>query len=113
MTPEQIASWAASGESETLEFKRTTGERKEAARTICAMLNHRGGCVVFGVDGGRAVGQHLSDRSIEEVAQELREIDPPVFPVLDRINVGHEREVLVVSTSTGQNRPYMHRGRAS
>jgi ATP-dependent DNA helicase RecG len=69
--------------------------------------------VVFGVDGGRAVGQHLSDRSIEEVAQELREIDPPVFPVLDRINVGHEREVLVVSTSTGQNRPYMHRGRAS
>jgi ATP-dependent DNA helicase RecG len=29
------------GESETLELKRTTGERREAARAICAMLNHR------------------------------------------------------------------------
>jgi ATP-dependent DNA helicase RecG len=40
MTPKQIAAWAASGESETLEFKRTTGERREDARTLCAMLNH-------------------------------------------------------------------------
>lgn len=41
MTPDQIAAWAASGESEMLEFKRTTGERREATRTLCAMLNHR------------------------------------------------------------------------
>ncbi|MBI5366512.1 MAG: hypothetical protein HZA54_05715 [Planctomycetes bacterium] len=45
MSPDQIATWAASGESETLEFKRTTGERREATRTRCAMLNHRGGRV--------------------------------------------------------------------
>ena len=39
----EIDSLVRSGESETLEFKRTTGERREAVRTICAMLNHRGG----------------------------------------------------------------------
>ena len=49
MTPEQITSWIAPGESEMLEFKRTTGQRREAVRTVCAMLNHRGGRMLFGV----------------------------------------------------------------
>jgi ATP-dependent DNA helicase RecG len=81
MTVAEIESWVRCGESETLELKRTTGERREAARTICAMLNHRGGRVIFGVEpDGRLIGQMVSDRTVEEVAQELGEIDPPVFP---------------------------------
>ena len=43
MRPEQIATLAEAGESETLEFKATTGTRREAAATVCAMLNQRGG----------------------------------------------------------------------
>jgi ATP-dependent DNA helicase RecG len=83
MTPEQIAAWAAAGESETLELKRTTGERREGARTLCAMLNHRGGRVLFGVEpNGRVLGQQVSDHTIEEVAEELRAIDPPAFPTI-------------------------------
>ena len=39
MTAERIATVVAAGESETLEFKSTTGARREAARTVCAMLN--------------------------------------------------------------------------
>ena len=50
MTVADIESWVRGGETETLELKRTTGERREAARTICAMLNHRGGRVIFGVE---------------------------------------------------------------
>jgi len=72
--------WARGGESETLELKRTTDERREAARTICAMLNHRGGRVIFGVEpDGRIIGQMVSDRTVEEVAQDLSEIEPPVL----------------------------------
>ena len=43
------------GESETLERKNTTGGRREAARTICVMLNQRGGYVMscFGVNTDR------------------------------------------------------------
>ena len=41
VSPDQITTWAASGESETLEFKRTTGELRDATRTLWAMLNHR------------------------------------------------------------------------
>ncbi len=113
MTPDQIAAWAASGESETLELKRTTGERREATRTLCAMLNHRGGRVLFGVEAdGRVVGQQVSDHTLEEVAQELRQIDPPVFPSIERVPLDNGREVLVVSVASGQNRPYSYRGQA-
>ena len=113
MTSAQIVNWVAAGESETLECKRTTGERREAARTLCAMLNHRGGRVIFGVaPDGRVLGQQVSDHTIEEVAQELRAIDPPVFPTIDRVDVGNGREVLVVSVATGQNGPYSYRGQA-
>ena len=43
MNIEQIAALATSGESERLEFKATTGARREAARTLCAFLNQPGG----------------------------------------------------------------------
>lgn len=110
---DQITAWAAAGESDTQEFKRTTGQRREAARTVCAMLNHRGGRVLFGVEpGGRVSGQQVSDHTLEEIAQELREIEPPVFPVIERVVVGDGREVLVVSVGPGHSQPYTHRGRA-
>ena len=58
MTPEQFTALAATGESETLEFKRTTGTRRAAAATVCAMLNQRCGHVLFGVTAeGDVVGQ--------------------------------------------------------
>lgn len=49
MTLDQMKTLAASGESETLEFKETTGTRREAAITVCAFLNHSGGQVLFGL----------------------------------------------------------------
>lgn len=113
MTLDQIAAWAAAGESETQELKRSTGQRREAARTLCAMLNHRGGRVIFGIEpDGRVVGQQVSDHTVEEVAQEIREIEPPVFPALERVGVGEGREVLVVAVGPGQSQPYTHRGQA-
>ena len=35
------------GEAERIEFKRSTGQRTEGARTVCAMLNGLGGFVLF------------------------------------------------------------------
>ncbi|NOX31034.1 MAG: ATP-binding protein [Actinobacteria bacterium] len=43
-----IVDLAASGESETVEFKKTTGQKREAAKTLSAMLNSAGGAVLFG-----------------------------------------------------------------
>ena len=84
MTPGQITALAATGESEVLEFKGTTGTRREALRTVCAMLNQRGGHVLFGVaPTGNVVGQQVSERTIEEVSAEIQKIDPPAFPAIE------------------------------
>ncbi|MGA9779113.1 MAG: RNA-binding domain-containing protein [Limisphaerales bacterium] len=109
----QLETWVRSGESESLEYKRTTGERRAATQTLCGMLNHRGGRVLFGVEpDGRIIGQMVSDHTVEEVAQELKQIDPPVFPTIDRVDVAADRQVLVVTVAQGSNRPYTYKGKA-
>ena len=111
MIRHQISTLAASGESETLEFKETTGTRREATMTVCAFLNQGGGQVLFGVTRASVVaGQQVSDRTIEELSAELRLIDPPTFPTVERVPVDGGREVIVVSTGQGASRPYSYRG---
>lgn len=43
MKLEDIERLIKGGESEILEFKRSTGQRTSAAKTLCAMLNGSGG----------------------------------------------------------------------
>ncbi|MCY4017504.1 MAG: putative DNA binding domain-containing protein, partial [Gammaproteobacteria bacterium] len=108
---DQIAALIASGESETLEFKATTGTRREAAATVCAMLNQRGGCVLFGVSpDGKAVGQQVSERTLEEVSAEMQRIDPPVFPRVEKMPVSPDREVIAARIGPGPSPPYQYRG---
>jgi predicted HTH transcriptional regulator len=65
------------GESETVKFKRSTGQRTTAAKTLCGMLNGTGGMVLFGVnDKGGIVGQDVSEKTLRQLAQESRRIDP-------------------------------------
>ena len=55
---DHMSALAASGESETLELKATTGTRREAAMTVCAFLNQHGGQALFGVrQDGSVAGQ--------------------------------------------------------
>ena len=113
MSVERIAGMVAAGESETLEFKSTTGTRREAAQTVCAMLNQQGGQVLFGVTpGGQTVGQQVGERTIEEIGEELGRIDPPAFPTVERISVADDREIVAVTVNRGQARPFMYRGTA-
>ena len=103
----------ARGESETVEFKRSTAERDPAAKTLCAMLNHQGGSVLFGVDPhGKIVGQEVSGHTIERIVQQFAKIDPPIFPTVSRVNVRDELEVIVVTVSRGNSPPYSYNGRA-
>ena len=113
MTKEQLRAIGAAGESELVEFKKSSGERKEGCQTVCAMLNHRGGRVYFGVDpAGHAVGQSVVDKTIEDITQEIKLIDPPVFPTLDRVPVDGGKEIVVVTVCQGPSRPYAYKGQA-
>ena len=113
MTIDQIIAMVAAGESETLEFKTTTGSRREAAGTVCAMLNQRGGHVVFGVrPEGDVVGQKVSERTIEQVSAEIRRIEPPAFPLVERIRMEDDLDIIVIGVNRGPVRPYSYRGTA-
>ena len=52
-------------ESETVEFKKSTGEHKKALQAISALLNKHGrGELYFGVkDDGNVIGQDVSDET--------------------------------------------------
>ena len=113
MTVEQISKLVASGESEALEFKATTGARREAAKTLCAMLNQQGGRVLFGVDPrGQVLGQQVSERTIEQLSAAVKEISPPTFPTIERIALTDDKDIVMVEVSPGRAKPYQVRGTA-
>ena len=113
MTIDDITALAAQGETAQIEFKRTTGQRTEAAKTVCAMLNSTGGVVLIGVrDDGEIIGQQVTAHTIEEVTHELRRIDPPVFPSIETIPLDATRSILTIQVTSGNQRPYTFDGRA-
>lgn len=113
MTVDDIVRMVPDGESEILEFKATTGERTEAAKSVCAMLNQRGGIVLIGVKrDGTITGQQVSDGTLERLGHEIALIEPPYFPSMERVPVGSRREVVVIRVSRGAMRPYRYRNNA-
>lgn len=112
MTLQELQELAAGGESERVEFKRSTGQRTDAAKSVCAMLNGLGGFVVFGVaPDGRLVGQQVSAQTLEQIVGELRRIEPPVFPEIETVPVGSGLDAVVLRV-TGGGGPYTYEGRA-
>ena len=113
-TTDEIIRLAGEGESETAEFKATTGQRQEAARTLSAMLNGRGGRVLFGVQPtGNVTGQPVGYNTLEDITQACQEIHPKHPPSIERVPApnGSGREVLVATVPSGNNKPYAYKGR--
>jgi ATP-dependent DNA helicase RecG len=102
----------AEGESERLEFKKSTGDLKGGMETLCAFLNGQGGKVLFGVTtSGRIQGQEISDNTLQEVAREIVRLEPPATLVQTRVPVEGAREVLVLETTDRSQAPYIFGGR--
>jgi ATP-dependent DNA helicase RecG len=113
ITPADVAALAAGGESEAVEFKETTGQRHEAARTLSAMLNGQGGTVLFGIrPNGDVAGQQVADKTLEDVTQACRNIHPSFPPSIERVDVPDRDgyEVLAVSVPAGNAKPYAYKG---
>lgn len=77
MNIRQLKSLIAQGESETLEFKTSIAQLKPACETLCGFLNAKGGVVLIGIGStGQIIGQHVTDNTRQEIANELRKIEP-------------------------------------
>lgn len=77
-----IEALVSQGESDTLEFKKSTGELHAVGKTLCGLLNRKGGHVLIGVtDNRHIVGQEISDQTQQEIAHLIKKIEPA--PVID------------------------------
>lgn len=101
------------GESETLEFKKSTAQLRSACETICAFLNGQGGLLLFGVaDNGKIIGQKISDATKREVAKEIAKIEPAPQVNISYIPLEKDKLVIVLRVQRGNHLPYIYDGRA-
>ena len=113
MTRKELEQIALQGETETVEFKKSTAQIRRAMETLCGMLNGHGGRVLFGITPqGQIVGQVVSDKTLREVADLLRRFEPPATIAQTRIDLGAGKEVLVLEAQPDPvRRPYVFDGR--
>lgn len=114
-----LRSLISQGESETLEFKRSTAQLKRAGETLCGFLNGDGGRVLIGVGpDGKIVGQEVADATLRDIAAMLGRFEPPARVEMARVDVGDGRQVIVLDAPPSrqyapfvfESRPYKRVG---
>ena len=95
-------------ETETREYKKSTGEMKEAMLSIAAILNkHQKGKLYFGVkNDGTVIGQEITDETLRKVSQAIgNHITPTIYPIVEEESYGDKRCIKV--TFEGGRCPYL------
>ncbi len=101
-----------SGESDILEFKKSTSQLKEAVMTLCGFLNHQGGSVLIGINNnGQILGQEISDNTRQEIARELSKVEPPVNINIQYKPLPNNKYLIIMQTPAGAHAPYVYDGR--
>ena len=99
-------------ENETLEFKKTTGEIREAMISISSILNKHGvGTLYFGIKpNGDVIGQDVTESSLRDVSRAIYEsIKPQIYPAIEELIVDG-RQIIRVEFS-GNDTPYSAYGK--
>ena len=100
-------------ENETLEFKRSTSELKEAIISIVAILNkHGNGKLLFGVkNDGTIIGQDISEKTLRKISKAISDhIEPKIYPKIEKQKTDDKNCIAV--EFQGQDIPYYAYGRA-
>jgi hypothetical protein len=83
MRGEEVYDTLLHGESQTVEFKSSLAEEREAIQTMVAFANSQGGWVFFGVNNdGMAKGVHVGKNTLENLAAAIRDHTYPSLPVV-------------------------------
>lgn len=103
------------GESEILEFKKSTAQLQAAFETICAFLNGKGGTVLIGVtNDGKVVGQNVTDSTRKEIANFVTKLEPSAQSQIkiEYLSLGNVKHVISIKVKPGKHAPYVYDGRA-
>lgn len=96
-------------ETEQIEYKKTTGELKEAITSMVAILNkHGSGELYFGVrNNGDVLGQEINDETLRKVSQAIKNhITPAIFPEITIKTFAEGKQTIYVRFS-GDQQPYL------
>ena len=110
----QVKKLTQQGESHHLEFKKSTAQLKSAFETVCAFLNAQGGIVLIGVsDKGKIVGQDVTDNTRQEIAREIKKMEPSALMDInvDYIPIKDSKYVITLEVNIGRHAPYVYAGR--
>ena len=110
----QVNNLAKTGESPSLELKTSTSQLSGACETVCAFLNTKGGTVLIGVkNNGQIIGQHVTDNTRQEIAREIKKIEPPANEQIniDYVLFDENKFVIVIDVIAGSHAPYTYDGR--
>jgi ATP-dependent DNA helicase RecG len=112
MTASDLSGLIQAGESDTVEFKASTGEIREIVETVSAFANAQGGTILIGVtNAGEVVGLALGKDTLESLANRIQQqTDPKVFPVLATAEV-ERNTVVVVHVDESPLKPVLVQGR--
>ena len=94
-------------ETETIEYKKSTGELKEGIISISSMLNKNGiGTLYFGISPKCEVeGQDVSEATLREVSKAIAEnIKPQIYPTVEKLKLDDKHVIKVVAN--GEEFPY-------
>ena len=110
---DEILDLIEKGESETVEFKKSTASLREGIETTCAFANHRGGYLLFGIDdNGAILGQQVTDDTIKNIANAVKlNTDPKLYPGIERIEL-KGKTCILVTVEESPLKPHLAYGRA-
>lgn len=113
MTLADVTHLVAQGESDQVEFKKSTGQLKRAAESLCGFLNASGGTVLIGVTPeGKIVGQDVADSTLQDIAATLSKFEPAAPISIERVALKPRGEVVVLSAPMAfEARPFVFDGR--
>lgn len=115
MEIEEIKNIVAQGESDTIEFKKTTGQLERGMETLCAFLNGKGGVVLFGVtDDCHIYGQDVADSTRKDIAECLKYFQPTPVVDISCVPIPESNKKVIAIHADGDRirRPYYYKNTA-
>ena len=93
----EIETLAKKGESDALEFKKSTAQLKSAGETLCAFLNNHGGIIFIGVnDHGAIIGQQVTEHTKREIGSILAKVAPEHNVDVLYVDINKTKQVIVL-----------------
>lgn len=114
-TLDDINRLMADAETDSVEFKETTGQLERGMETLCAFLNGNGGTVLFGINDKKIIiGQEVADTTKRNIADAISRLEPTPTVQISYVPIpGKEKKIIALHVEDARfDRPFSYKGQA-